>query len=132
MLFHQNHLRRRCFFRFNDSNNYRITYKYGPGHRVGSVKSFGTILASTVGYEKMFNWALMHTSEKEFVSEMLEEQLKPPGYFAVIKHMNKEGPKLLSSLVDPRRLETAPETMKLLLEKNATIVDVRPPSLFAG
>lgn len=63
-----------------------------PAHGAGSAcgKALGAIPSSTVGYEKLVNWALQHTNEAEFTAELLSGQPEPPTYFAVMKHKNKE------------------------------------------
>lgn len=102
-----------------------------PAHGAGSAcgKALGAVPSSTVGYEKLFNWALSHTNEEEFVQALLEGQPEPPKYFAVMKRVNKEGPALLSDL--PAVLEvTSIEQVKNLLA-NGQIVDTRSTQEFA-
>ncbi|MCY7776312.1 MBL fold metallo-hydrolase [Bacillus licheniformis] len=71
-----------------------------PAHGAGSAcgKALGAIPTSTVGYEKMFNWAMAYTDEEEFVKALLDGQPEPPKYFAEMKRVNKEGPALLKDL----------------------------------
>ncbi|MGI8313543.1 MBL fold metallo-hydrolase [Halobacillus mangrovi] len=70
-----------------------------PGHGAGSAcgKSLGAVPVSTVGYEKINNWALQYDTEDKFTEELLEGQPEPPKYFAMMKKLNKEGPALLNS-----------------------------------
>jgi hydroxyacylglutathione hydrolase len=44
---------------------------------------------TTLGYEKLFNWAFADMSEKEFVARVLEDQPVPPRYFSVMKRVNR-------------------------------------------
>ncbi|ARI75903.1 MBL fold metallo-hydrolase [Halobacillus mangrovi] len=69
-----------------------------PGHGAGSAcgKSLGAVPVSTVGYEKLNNWALQYDNEDKFSEELLEGQPEPPKYFAMMKKLNKEGPALLN------------------------------------
>jgi hydroxyacylglutathione hydrolase len=62
-----------------------------PGHGAGSAcgKSLGAMPQSTLGYEKLFNWAFADLSEEEFVSRVLTDQPVPPRYFAVMKRVNR-------------------------------------------
>ena len=62
-----------------------------PGHGAGSAcgKSLGSMPQTTLGYEKLFNWAFAEMSEKEFVAKVLEDQPVPPRYFAVMKRVNR-------------------------------------------
>jgi hydroxyacylglutathione hydrolase len=102
-----------------------------PGHGAGSAcgKSLGAVPQSTVGYERMFNWAFGYTEQPPFVGAVLEGQPEPPKYFAVMKRINKEGPPILGGYRRPQRL---PE-MRLagLLEEGAIIVDTRQTGDFA-
>ncbi len=103
-----------------------------PGHGAGSAcgKALGAVPQSTVGYEKLFNWALNVASEDEFVAEVLSGQPEPPYYFAMMKHMNKVGPALAEGLTLPSRMP-APD-IQAALERGMTIVDTRPNDAFAG
>ncbi|MDW2884680.1 MBL fold metallo-hydrolase [Exiguobacterium artemiae] len=68
-----------------------------PGHGAGSAcgKSLGAVPMTTVGYEKINNWALKIDNEDQFVQELLSGQPEPPTYFAVMKRVNKRGPELV-------------------------------------
>src|SRR6056297_550369 len=68
-----------------------------PAHGAGSAcgKGLGAIPSSTVGYEKQFNPALQFTDEQSFVDYILADQTEAPPYFALMKRVNKEGPKVL-------------------------------------
>src|SRR6185503_6824539 len=65
-----------------------------PGHGAGSAcgKSLGATPSTTLGYEKLFNWAFQVDSEDTFVRMVLEGQPEPPRYFARMKRINREGP----------------------------------------
>lgn len=63
-----------------------------PGHGAGSAcgKALGAVPSSTVGYEKIRNWAFRHTDDEEaFVENLLDGQPEPPKYFAEMKKRNK-------------------------------------------
>lgn len=68
-----------------------------PAHGAGSAcgKGLGAIPSSTVGYEKRFNPALQFSDEEAFVQYILDDQPEAPKYFAEMKRVNKEGPKIL-------------------------------------
>ncbi|GIV95426.1 MAG: Zn-dependent hydrolase [Herpetosiphonaceae bacterium] len=65
-----------------------------PGHGAGSAcgRALGAVPQSTLGYEKLFNWAFGYTDEQAFVHAVLEGQPEPPPYFAQMKRINKHGP----------------------------------------
>ncbi|MBT2624156.1 MBL fold metallo-hydrolase [Bacillus sp. ISL-32] len=102
-----------------------------PAHGAGSAcgKALEAIPTSTVGYEKLFNWAMAYTDEEEFVKALLDGQPEPPKYFAVMKRVNKEGPALLKDLSAVPKV-TSIEQVKDVQEKGQ-IVDTRPSQEFA-
>ncbi|WDQ17146.1 MBL fold metallo-hydrolase [Rhodopirellula sp. P2] len=101
-----------------------------PAHGAGSAcgKGLGAIPSSTVGYEKRFNPALQFTDEEEFVRYILADQPEAPKYFAVMKRVNKEGPRILGaghhhSMLDLGQLADA--------VKSGTVVDLTASAEFA-
>lgn len=103
-----------------------------PGHGAGSAcgKALGAVPFSTLGYEKIVNWGLTVTDEAEFVRTVLSGQPDPPKYFAEMKRINREGPKILGGFHRPELL--SPTTINGLLQGGAIIVDTRPAPDFAG
>lgn len=101
-----------------------------PGHGAGSAcgKGLSAMPQSTVGYEKLYNWAFAIHHEDEFVRAVLAGQPDPPKYFAEMKRMNRDGPPL-GSWPMPQRL--APERLRPLLAGGATVVDLRSAASFA-
>lgn len=103
-----------------------------PGHGAGSAcgKSLGAVPSSTVGYEKLVNWALKIDDEEFFVKSLLEGQPEPPKYFAMMKKLNKTGPALLGALPHPARLSIS--QFNAALNKNIKLIDTRDKLAFAG
>jgi hydroxyacylglutathione hydrolase len=103
-----------------------------PGHGAGSAcgKALGAMPQSTLGYERLANWAFAITDEDRFVTAVLEGQPEPPKYFAEMKRINKEGPRILGSLGRPRRLPAA--RVGELLAAGGLVVDTRPAADFAA
>ncbi|MEZ4766923.1 MAG: rhodanese-like domain-containing protein [Caldilineales bacterium] len=103
-----------------------------PGHGAGSAcgKALGAVPSSTVGYEKLFNWALQYDAEDAFVSALLDGQPEPPRYFAVMKRLNKLGPKVLHGT--PHVQHRPIQDLTRLLNSGARVVDTRPPEAFAA
>ncbi len=103
-----------------------------PAHGAGSAcgKGLGAIPSSTVGYEKLFNPALVYEDEDDFVRYLLADQPEPPKYFAVMKRVNKEGPPVLHGLPQPQHLPAG--RIPALLKSGAMIIDTRPAGSFAG
>jgi hydroxyacylglutathione hydrolase len=103
-----------------------------PGHGAGSAcgKALGAVPQTTLGYEKLFNWGLATEAEAEFVNAVLAGQPEPPMYFAEMKRINKEGPRILGGFHRPQRL---PENrLEQLLRQGETVVDTRHASEFAA
>jgi hydroxyacylglutathione hydrolase len=102
-----------------------------PGHGAGTAcgKSLGGVPSSTVGYERRFNWAFGAASEDEFVRQVLAGQPDPPRYFAQMKRINREGPRVLGAIGTPRQV--AAERLRELLENEAIVLDTRPAAPYA-
>jgi hydroxyacylglutathione hydrolase len=103
-----------------------------PGHGAGSAcgKALGAIASSTVGYERRANWGVATTDEATFVRVVLDGQPEPPRYFAQMKRINKEGPRVLGGFPRPPRL--AGGELPALLQRGAVVVDTRPAVAFAA
>jgi hydroxyacylglutathione hydrolase len=102
-----------------------------PGHGAGSAcgKALGAMPQSTLGYEKLFNWALADLSEEDFVARVLEDQPVPPRYFAVMKRVNRSAsPQITSS---PARVLGFDDLEEAVASK-AMVVDCRPTQKFAA
>lgn len=103
-----------------------------PGHGAGSAcgKGLSAVPHSTVGYERRFNWAFGVKDEAEFVQMVLAGQPEPPKYFAEMKRINKEGPRILHGFRRPERLPFT--RLDEVLRANAIVVDTRHAADFAA
>jgi hydroxyacylglutathione hydrolase len=103
-----------------------------PGHGAGSAcgKALGAVPQSTLGYERRFNWAFAVDDENAFVRAVLAGQPDPPRYFAEMKRINKDGPRLLGDARRPARLSA--EQLAATLGGGATVVDTRPAREFVA
>jgi hydroxyacylglutathione hydrolase len=103
-----------------------------PGHGAGSAcgKSLGALPSTTLGYERLFNWAFQMTDEEEFVRAVLAGQPEAPKYFGRMKLLNRDGPptKTATSLtaLDAGALAT------LLSRGETTVVDTRSSAAFTA
>lgn len=102
-----------------------------PGHGAGSAcgKALGAVPSTTVGYEKLGNWGVATADEEEFVRMVLEGQPEPPKYFAQMKRINKEGPRILGGLPRPEHLDAS--RLPAVLDAGAVVVDTRSVTEFA-
>ncbi|HLW51999.1 MAG TPA: rhodanese-like domain-containing protein [Candidatus Angelobacter sp.] len=101
-----------------------------PGHGAGSAcgKKLGGMPVTTLGYERIANWAFQVEDESQFVRQILEDQPEPPRYFAAMKRINKIGAGTPASA--PARLST--EALAAALRDHAVqVVDLRPAANFA-
>lgn len=103
-----------------------------PAHGAGSAcgKALGAVPSSTVGYEKLVNWALRHTDEEAFVRELLSGQPEPPTYFAHMKRLNKVERPLRTELHIPQR--ATPDDIQEALDGGQWVVDTRHKTAFVA
>lgn len=103
-----------------------------PAHGAGSAcgKALGAVPSSTVGYEKIRNWALQYQNNKTaFVEELLSGQPEPPRYFAMMKKLNKIARPLQTAVPQYNKLTN--ETFLDLYHKGTTVIDTRHKFEFA-
>lgn len=64
-----------------------------PGHGAGSAcgKAMSSASHSTLGYERIANWALARMSEQDFIARVLDGQPLAPPYFGAMKLRNRDG-----------------------------------------
>jgi len=103
-----------------------------PAHGAGSAcgKALGAVPQTTLGYETLVNWGLTASSEDEFVRGVLEGQPAPPTYFAQMKRINRDGPRVLGAHARPRSL--TPADLAPALERGTLVVDTRAAAAFAA
>lgn len=104
-----------------------------PGHGAGSAcgKALGAVPSSTVGYEKLRNWAFQYENDEEgFIEFLLADQPEPPKYFAMMKKLNKVDRPLLTEVPKPERLSK--EEFQAAMVKGVKVVDTRQKKDFAA
>ena len=101
-----------------------------PGHGAGSAcgKALGAVPQTTLGYERLYNAALQHASEGEFVRWVLADQPEPPPYFAEMKRLNRDGPPRRPPAAALRELSGAEPAAR---RETHWVVDVRGSGEFA-
>lgn len=101
-----------------------------PGHGAGSAcgKSLGGVPVSSLGYEKLTNWAFAISSEEEFVRTVLEDQPEPPRYFAEMKRVNRVG---LAAWKQTELREIPEAEFANLLRERAVVIDIRETDAFS-
>ncbi|MDQ6690407.1 MAG: rhodanese-like domain-containing protein [Gemmatimonadota bacterium] len=103
-----------------------------PGHGAGSAcgKSLGSMPQSTLGYERLFNWAFSDMSEREFVLRVLKDQPVPPRYFAAMKKTNRRPQSVPIPPPPPRELPL--DDLERALKEGAAVIDTRAADKFAA
>ncbi|SHI54335.1 Glyoxylase, beta-lactamase superfamily II [Mesonia phycicola] len=99
-----------------------------PAHGAGSLcgKNMSDASSSTLGNERMGNWAFKEQTEEEFVAEILKDQPMIPHYFGFDVDTNKKGPdNFLKSVGEVPVLLNVNE-----VEPGAVIVDIRAQEEF--
>jgi hydroxyacylglutathione hydrolase len=105
-----------------------------PGHGAGSAcgKALGAVPSSTVGYEKIRNWAFRFSQandEKGFVNFLLEDQPEPPKYFAMMKKLNKVNRPLLTEVPKLKKINN--QDLMEVMGKGVKLIDTRNKADFA-
>jgi hydroxyacylglutathione hydrolase len=102
-----------------------------PGHGAGSScgKGISAVPHSTIGYERLFNWAFKAKTEAEFVTQVLTGQPDPPPYFAVMKQVNK-GAGVRGGAKGANGAEAA-NSVDRAVSEGALVIDTRPAAAFA-
>ncbi|MGH7664625.1 MAG: MBL fold metallo-hydrolase [Gemmatimonadaceae bacterium] len=104
-----------------------------PGHGAGSAcgRALGAVPSSTLGYERITNWAFGIADEAAFVNAVLAGQPDPAPYFAEMKRVNLEGPPVVGERASPASLSAA-ELDGIVDNAGATVIDIRSAQAFAA
>jgi glyoxylase-like metal-dependent hydrolase (beta-lactamase superfamily II)/rhodanese-related sulfurtransferase len=113
--------------KFNDLPDDTLIY---PAHGAGSLcgKNLSADASSTLGNERMGNWAFRKQTEEAFVSEILKDQPFIPAYFGFDVDLNKGGPDSFEPSVAAVPLLFKPKA----LEWGIPVVDTRDAEAFAA
>ena len=106
--------------KFNDLPDEALVY---PAHGAGSLcgKNMSASPSSTLGDERMRNWAFKKQTEEEFVEEILKDQPFIPSYFGFNVDMNRKG----AGNVQQEKYRVPLHIGVSKVEEEITIVDVR-------
>jgi hydroxyacylglutathione hydrolase len=103
-----------------------------PAHGAGSLcgRNMRAERSSTIGTERLTNYALQIKSREEFVRELTANLPARPEYFAQDAEINRAGASALSEL--PALPPIAAVELKALLDEGVIALDVRPGDQFAA
>jgi hydroxyacylglutathione hydrolase len=103
-----------------------------PAHGAGSLcgRAMRAERSSTIGQERLTNYALQIASREEFIAQLTTNLPTRPDYFLEDAEINRAGASTLTEL--PPLPELTPAEVQTLLLRNANVVDVRPGEEFAA
>ena len=105
-----------------------------PAHGAGSTcgKNMSTETVSTIGNQKKFNYALRaDMTEAEFVKEVTDGLLPPPGYFGMNVAMNKKGYESFDEVLHHGMRALSADEFEIAAEETgALILDTRNDTAF--
>ncbi|MGA2923713.1 MAG: rhodanese-like domain-containing protein [Candidatus Sulfotelmatobacter sp.] len=103
-----------------------------PAHGAGSLcgRNMRAERVSTIGTERLTNYALQIKSREEFVEQLTSNLPARPEYFLQDAEINRTGAAALSDL--PQLSSVEPAELKTLLAEGGMALDVRPGELFAA
>lgn len=96
-----------------------------PGHTAGSScgKNIGDSPSTTIGAEKIGNYAFQHDERDAFISAVMDDMPDPPAYYPEMKKVNKAGAVLMDELSAPRPLSG--EDLREAMSGGAMVIDTR-------
>ena len=103
-----------------------------PAHGAGSMcgRNISKETWSTIGQQRLFNYALKPMSREEFVKMMTTDLPEAPAYFSQDAELNRTGAAVLKELPPPAELDAA--ELKRLAAQGYLILDVRGGAAFGN
>jgi hydroxyacylglutathione hydrolase len=101
---------------------------HGPGSACG--KSIGTEKQSTIGEQKVSNYALADIDKASFIKSVTDGLVAPPAYFFEDARINKTGYSDLDSIISQNLKPLSLDAFKALVSEGAEILDTRIPDEF--
>ncbi|MBE9506093.1 MAG: MBL fold metallo-hydrolase [Chloroflexi bacterium] len=104
-----------------------------PAHGAGSLcgRAMGAKWQSTIGYERLYNQALLIKDRTEFINSLTTDMPPAPDHFSRCSAINGSGPALVAGLSTPVPLLPA-ELYAKHRGDGSTVLDVRSYEAFAG
>jgi glyoxylase-like metal-dependent hydrolase (beta-lactamase superfamily II) len=103
-----------------------------PAHGMGSLcgRQLSAKLWSTLGTERLHNYALRIADEEEFVKALLTGMPEAPDHFARCSAINRQGPDIVADMAAPKAL--APAEFWRLAQHGHVVIDTRDQLAIAG
>lgn len=105
-----------------------------PAHGAGSAcgKNMARETSDTLGHQKETNYALRAVGKEQFIREVTEGLMPPPGYFPQNVRMNREGYDSIDNVLERGCQPLDPDAFEATAnETGALILDTRAPKTFA-
>jgi hydroxyacylglutathione hydrolase len=105
-----------------------------PAHGAGSAcgKNIGPETTSTIGEQKVSNYALAAETRLSFIEAVTKDLEDAPQYFPINAKINKEGYESLDEVIDKGLRPLTVEEFKEFVEKDFIILDTRRETEFTG
>ncbi len=106
--------------------------KVFPGHGAGSAcgKSLSTETVSTIGEQRISNYALADMDVEAFLDVVTEGQPAAPGYFVHDAILNRKDRELLDEGELPESIDL--DALRAARDRGALVIDTRDQSAFSG
>ena len=104
-----------------------------PAHGAGSLcgRSMGAKRESTIGYEKLYNHAVLLGEKESFITSLTSGMPAAPDHFSRCSRINGEGPALLDEL--PPLVSLSPSAFsQKMAEPDVLVLDIRDTGAFGG
>jgi len=105
-----------------------------PGHGAGSAcgKNIGSATFSTIGQEKLTNYALKPQTREAFVAEVTNGLPTPPPYFFAAAQTNKAGYQDIDAVMARNLTPLTADQVATAINNGALVLDVRSADDFAA
>jgi len=103
-----------------------------PAHGAGSLcgRNMRAERSSTIGTERLTNYALQIRTRDEFVRQLTSNLPARPEYFAQDAEINRQGAAALGEL--PQLKAISATALRAMIDEDVPALDVRPPEEFAA
>ncbi len=105
-----------------------------PAHGAGSLcgRNLSTDTVSTMGVQRLYNYALQPMSREAFVELVTSDQPEAPSYFAYDAMLNRHERATLDEALEQELTPLSLDAVLRLMNTGAQLVDVRDVADFAG
>lgn len=101
---------------------------HGPGSSCG--KNLGKETFSTIGQQKLTNYALQDMTKEEFVKVVTDGLSTPPAYFPINAKINKDGYTSIDEVMNKSLTPLTVAQLKEKIKNDVWVLDTRPADQF--